>query len=292
MDYETYPSCNLDARRQTLAGLDNVYLPQQAIVRKITRENALVNTYELTLLDEMANQRFSSQPGQFMMVSMPHLGEAPISFSSCSYLRDGFALTIRNSGSLTRAVHTLRVGDTIGVRGPYGNTFPLDECRGKNLFFIAGGIGLAPLRPVIEYYLRRSGESGRLVLLYGSKSPDEFCFSGEFATWQEQGLDCHLTVDQAATGWDGRVGLVTTLLDGITLGPNDRALVCGPGIMIRFVLAQLQSMGMEAQNIITTLERHMKCGMGTCGHCHSGDKLVCVDGPVFRADEIPEPDNP
>ena len=292
MDYQTYPSCSLDARRQALAGLDNMYLPQQAIVRKIIHENDLVNTYALTLLDEMANQRFSCQPGQFMMVSMPHLGEAPISFSSCSDLKDGFALTIRNSGSLTAAVHTLRVGDTVGVRGPYGTAFPLDDCRGKNLFFIAGGIGLAPLRPVIEYCLRKSKEFGRLVLLYGSKTPDEFCFSGEFAHWQEKGLHCRLTVDQETAGWTGHVGLVTSLLEGVDIGTDDMALVCGPGIMIRFVLAQLQSMGMEAGNIITTLERHMKCGVGICGHCHSGDKLVCVDGPVFRADEIPEPNNP
>lgn len=292
MEYETYPSCSLDARRQAHAGLDNIYLPQQAIVRNIIRENDLVNTYELTLMDELTNCRFSFQPGQFMMISMPHLGEAPISFSSSPDNSDGFALTIRNSGSLTAAVHGLRIGDMVGVRGPYGNGFPLAECKGKNLFFIAGGIGLAPLRPVIEYCLARSGEFGRLTLLYGSKTPDECCFSGDLPRWQQHGMDCRLTVDQATEGWDGSVGLVTSLLEGVKIDEDDMALVCGPGIMIRFVLQQLQAMGMEAGNIITTLERHMKCGVGICGHCHSGDKLVCVDGPVFGADELPEPNNP
>lgn len=294
MEHETYPSCSLDARRQAHAGLDNIYLPQQAIVRKIIRENHLVNTYELTLLDELFNHRFSFQSGQFMMISMPHLGEAPISFSSSPDNTDHFALTIRNSGSLTAAVHELRTGDMIGVRGPYGNAFPLEECKGKDksLFFIAGGIGLAPLRPVIEYCLARPGEFGRLILFYGSKTPDECCFSGDFPRWQQHGLDCRLTVDQATEGWDGQVGLVTSLLEGVKIDENDMALVCGPGIMIRFVLTQLQTMGMQPGSIITTLERNMKCGVGICGHCHSGDKLVCVDGPVFSADKIPEPNNP
>jgi len=292
MEHETYPYCSLDARRQAHAGLDNIYLPQQAIVRNIIRENDMVNTYELTLMDELTNYRFSFQPGQFMMISMPHLGEAPISFSSSPDTKDGFALTIRNSGSLTAAVHALRIGDMVSVRGPYGNAFPLEECKGKNLFFIAGGIGLAPLRPVIEYCLARPDEFGRLTLFYGSKTQEECCFSEDVTRWQQHGMDCRLTVDQATEGWDGQVGLVTSLLEGVKIEENDMALVCGPGIMIRFVLNQLKTMGMQAGNIITTLERHMKCGVGICGHCHSGDKLVCVDGPVFTADELPEPNNP
>jgi len=292
MDIETYPSCSLDARRQARAGLDNIYLPQQAVIRNIIRENDLVNTYELTLVDELTNYRFSFQPGQFMMISMPHLGEAPISFSSSPDKADGFGLTIRNSGILTAAVHGLRVGDMVGVRGPYGNAFPLEECKGKNLFFIAGGIGLAPLRPVIEYCLARGEEFGSLTLFYGSKTPEECCFSGDFPRWQQQGMDCRLTVDQATTAWDGQVGLVTSLLEGVNMDDNVMALVCGPGIMIRFVVSQLKDLGMQAEHIVTTLERHMKCGVGICGHCHSGDKLVCMDGPVFTADNLPEPNNP
>ncbi len=292
MEYDTYPSCSLDARRQAQAGRDNIYLPDQAIIRNIIRENSLVNTYELTLVDELANHRFSFQPGQFMMISMPHLGEAPISFSSSPDGEDGFSLTIRNSGRLTAAVQQLRPGDIIGVRGPYGRPFPSDRLGGKNLLFVAGGIGLAPLRPLIEYWLSRPDEAGNLTMFYGSRTPEEFCFNRDFPRWRKDGLDLRLTVDQAAKEWDGSVGLVTSLLDGYTIDDETMALVCGPGIMIRFVLKQLQAMGMKAENIITTLERHMKCGVGICGHCHMEEKLVCIDGPVFTAAELPDPDNP
>ncbi|MCF6187331.1 MAG: FAD/NAD(P)-binding protein [Desulfobulbaceae bacterium] len=292
MEYDTYPSCSLDARRQAQAGRDNIYLPDQAIIRNIIRENSLVNTYELTLVDELANHRFSFQPGQFMMISMPHLGEAPISFSSSPDGEDGFSLTIRNSGRLTAAVQQLRAGDIIGVRGPYGRPFPADRLEGKNLLFVAGGIGLAPLRPLIEYWLSRPDEAGNLTMFYGSRTPEEFCFNRDFSRWEQNGLNLRLTVDQTAEEWDGSVGLVTSLLDGYTIDDETMALVCGPGIMIRFVFKQLQAMGMKAENIITTLERHMKCGVGICGHCHMEEKLVCIDGPVFTAAELPDPDNP
>ncbi len=289
---DTYPSCNLDARRQAQAGLGNIYLPEQAIIRNIIPENQLVNTYELGLLDELTNHRFTFQPGQFMMISLPHQGEAAISFSSSPESMEGFALTIRNSGRLTAAVHELRKGDIIGVRGPYGKPFPLDQLAGKNLLFIAGGIGLAPLRPVIEHCLAHAGDFGRITLLYGSKTPEEFCFSRDFPRWKTGGIDCRLTADQACGDWKGEIGLVTCLLNGVTVEEGDMALVCGPGIMIRFVLRQLQAMGMPAENILTTLERHMKCGVGTCGHCHMEEKLVCQDGPVFTAAELPDPENP
>ncbi|HEB68046.1 MAG TPA: oxidoreductase [Desulfobulbus sp.] len=269
-----------------------MYLPDQAVIRKIIRENSLVNTYELTLVDELANHRFSFEPGQFMMISMPHLGEAPISFSSSPDSKDGFSLTIRNSGRLTAAVQKLRPGDIIGVRGPYGRSFPTDRLKGKNLLFIAGGIGLAPLRPLIEQRLAQPDETGSLTLFYGSRTPEDFCFNRDFSRWRQDGLDLRLTVDQAAEEWNGPVGLVTGLLDGFPINDGTMALVCGPGIMIRFVLEQLQAMGMEAENIITTLERHMKCGVGICGHCHMEEKLVCIDGPVFTAAEIPDPENP
>lgn len=290
---ERYPISKPEVKKQHQAGLlHNIYLPEQAVVDNIIRENELVNTYELHLVDELTNHHFSYQPGQFMMISMPHLGEAPISFSSSPDSKDGFALTIRKSGRLTDAVHGLQKGDTIGVRGPYGRPFPLEPLRGRNLLFIAGGIGLAPLRPVIEYCLSRSEEFGRIVLLYGSRTEEDFCFSRDFPRWKQSGIDCFLTVDRATGDWQGPVGLVTGLLENITVQKDDIALVCGPGIMIRFVLKQLLAMGLEPANILTTLERHMKCGVGICGHCHMEHQLVCLDGPVFTAEEIPDPENP
>lgn len=291
MEYDSYPSCSLDARRQARAGRDNIYLPDQAVIRNIIRENSRVNTYDLTLVDELANHRFSFQPGQFMMISMPHLGEAPISFSSSPDSEDGFSLTIRNSGRLTAAVQKLRTGDVIGVRGPYGRAFPTDRLQGKNLLLVAGGIGLAPLRPVIEHRLSRPDGAGSVTLFYGGRTPEELCFSRDFCHWRQKGLDLRLTVDRAESEWDDSVGLVTSLLDGFSVNAETMALVCGPEVMIRVVLRQLQAMGMKADNIITTLERHMKCGVGTCGHCHMEEKLVCIDGPVFTAAELPEPEN-
>lgn len=291
MTSESYPSCSLDARRQARAGLGNIYLPDQAVVREIIRENHLVNTYHLDLVDELAGHRFSYEPGQFMMISMPHLGEAPISFSSNPDAGDGFSLTIRNSGSLTGAVHKLQVGDIIGVRGPYGNPFPMDRLAGQNLIIVAGGIGLAPLRPIIEQALLQPDRFGKITLCYGSRTIDDFCFTRDFDRWR-QGIDLRLTVDQGTPQWDGRVGLVTELLGDLTMDKRDMALVCGPGIMIRFVIGLLKERGIPADRIFTTLERRMKCGVGICGHCHSGGRLICVDGPVFTAAEMPEPDNP
>ncbi len=291
MAYESYPSCSLDARRQARAGLGNIYLPDQAVVREIIRENHLVNTYHLDLVDELAGHRFSYEPGQFMMISMPHLGEAPISFSSNPDAGNGFSLTIRNSGSLTGAVHKLQVGDIIGVRGPYGNPFPMDRLAGQNLIIVAGGIGLAPLRPIIEQALAQPDKFGQITLCYGSRTIDDFCFTRDFDRWR-QGIDLRLTVDQGTPQWDGRVGLVTELLGDLTMDERDMALVCGPGVMIRFVIGLLKERGIPADRIFTTLERRMKCGVGICGHCHSGGRLICVDGPVFTAAEMPEPDNP
>ena len=291
MAYESYPSCSLDARRQAKAGLGNIYLPDQAVIREVIRENHMVNTYHLGLVDELAGHRFSYEPGQFMMISMPHLGEAPISFSSNPDAADGFSLTIRNSGSLTGAVQKLQVGDIIGVRGPYGNPFPMDRLAGENLIIVAGGIGLAPLRPIIEQALSQPDKFGEITLCYGSRTADDFCFTRDFDRWRH-GIDLRLTVDQGTPQWDGRVGLVTELLGDLTMDEGDMALVCGPGIMIRFVIGLLQERGIPADRIFTTLERRMKCGVGICGHCHSGGRLICIDGPVFTAAEMPEPDNP
>lgn len=292
MQHELYPSCSLDARRQARAGLDNVYLPEQAVVRNIIWENDFVKTYELSFVDELTNHRFSFLPGQFMMISVPHHGEAPISFSSSPDNKEYFSLTIRNSGRLTAAVHELQIDDIIGVRGPYGKPFPLEQFKNKNLFFIAGGIGMAPLKSVLDYCLNHTGDYGRLTLLYGSKTPEDICFSRELARWRQKGIDCCLTVDEGAEDWKGKIGLVTGLLEEISIGEKDVALVCGPGIMIRFVLQKLLTNGMKGENMFTTLERHMKCGVGICGHCHMEEKLVCLDGPVFSAAELPDPENP
>ena len=266
-------------------GNRNPYLPRQAVIREIVRENELVKTFILSFEDELYDHGFTYEPGQFVMVSLPHRGEAPISFSSSPEQQPGFALTIRNSGSLTAAIHSLKAGDIIGLRGPYGRGFPMDRLLGKNLLFVAGGIGMAPLRGVIEYCLAHRSDYGRITILYGSKTPDELSFQQDFGRWQED-AQLELTVDRGNDSWQGRVCLVTALLPEQQADEDDMALVCGPGIMIRFVIEGLEARGYTPNNIITTLERHMKCGIGICGHCHFEDKLICTDGPVFTRAEL------
>lgn len=265
----------------------NIYLPRRAIVRDIVTENDLVKTYRIAFEDEIFNTDFTYLPGQFMMLSLPHCGEAPISFSSSPSRPGSFSLTIRKAGKLTSACHALKPGDMIGVRGPYGRSFPMEQLQGCDLLFIAGGIGMAPLRSVIEYCIDNRDRYGRIQVLYGCKHPDEFCFQDDLEKWDNAGaLSLQQTVDNGTPDWKGRVGLVTALLEDIDISENTQALVCGPGIMIRFVIAGLRKSGLTDEKITTTLERHMKCGVGICGHCHFEDKMICIDGPVFSATQL------
>ncbi|MBC8207907.1 MAG: FAD/NAD(P)-binding protein [Desulfobulbaceae bacterium] len=266
----------------------NPYVPRSAIIREITRETDSVSTFVMSFIDELENNSFSYQPGQFMMVSVAHQGEAPISISSSSLQSDFFSLTIRNSGRLTKAMHSLKPGNVIGLRGPYGTAFPLEEMQGRNLLIVGGGIGMAPLRSVVHTCCRQPDHFGKVSVLYGSQNPGELCFQSEMQSWKEAGVDCRLIVDAADNGWQHQVGLVTDLLtdEFRPQKKKDLALVCGPGIMIRFVIQRLEELGYSPENIFTTLERHMKCGFGLCGHCHCREKLVCVDGPVFRRSQL------
>ncbi|OQY18758.1 MAG: hypothetical protein B6I36_06190 [Desulfobacteraceae bacterium 4572_35.1] len=266
---------------------ENIYLPQQAIIEDIIEENSLVNTYVLSFCDSQTNANFSFKPGQFVMVSVPHQGEAPISLSSSASNTNTFSLTIRKTGRLTNCLHTLQAGNTIGVRGPYGQPFPLDQLKHKKLLFIAGGIGIAPLRPLLEYCYANADISEKTSLIYGCKSSDEFCFKHDIKRWQQAKIDCQLTVDKKAGNWEGHVGLVTQHLDEQVIANHNIFLVCGPGIMIQSAIHRLDELGIQREHIFTTLERQMKCGIGICGHCHMDNKLICVDGPVFNGAELP-----
>ena len=265
----------------------NIYLPQLARVDKIIDENSQIKTFVLSFIDSDTQKSFSSRPGQFLMVSLPHCGEAPISISSPPTRPGTVHLSVRQAGLLTSAMHGLAPGDIIGLRGPFGKPFVLDNLTGRDLLFVAGGIGLAPLRSVINNCLD-SGHDGRIEILYGSRTPGDIAFKEDLAAWRDhEQVTCRLTVDVAEPGWDGAVGVVTTLLNDVDLDPqNSVGLVCGPPMMIRFVMAELSAKGYDDDRIITTMERHMKCGVGACGHCHMDDKLVCVDGPVFSLAEL------
>lgn len=267
----------------------NLYLPYTAEIMAVTAENNQIKTFVLAFVDQEFNRSFAYQPGQFVMLSVPHCGEAPISISSSPAQAGTLELSIRAAGKLTTAMHQLVPGDTVGLRGPYGRPFPMADLLGHELLFIAGGIGLAPLRSVIKTCLTdsRFGES-RLTILYGSRTPSDIAFSTDLAAWQQMPqVTCHQTVDLAEPGWRGNLGLVTTLLDRVDLDPDrSKALICGPPQMIKPVIAQLKNRDFHNRNIITTLERHMKCGVGLCRHCHMGATLVCKDGPVFTWEEL------
>lgn len=268
------------------------FIPANAVIREIIRENETISTFRL----ELTNKRvpFSFRSGQFCMLSVPHCGEAAISISSAPNALPLFDLSIRRTGELTDAIHQMKTGEQVGIRGPFGTPFPIAEFANSDLLFIAGGIGLAPLKSVIDHCLFQSGLEDdavtNITLLYGSRSPSEVAFTTAIDSWKQQGIDCRLTVDEGDNTWQENVGLVTELLEDGLITKSTKSLICGPPIMIRFVIAQLTSMSCANDSIFTTLERHMKCGMGTCGHCHLDGKLVCIDGPVFSLKQLQKMD--
>lgn len=264
------------------------YLPRPAQVVEIISENSQIKTFVLRFVDQHDNASFSYQPGQFMMVSLPHCGEAPISFSSTPADKGLIRLSVRRAGTLTTAMHALTTGAIIGLRGPYGKPFPMEYLTQRDLLFVAGGIGLAPLSSVINSCLANPDYHGHITILYGSRTPEDIAFMGDIALWrQNPAVHCLLTVDLPTAGWQGNTGLVTTLFEQVEINPAQQSgVVCGPSLMIKAVLKALEKRGFSDKDIITTMERHMKCGVGVCRHCHLDGKLVCVDGPVFNLAQL------
>ncbi|HID97120.1 MAG TPA: hypothetical protein EYP57_02890 [Thermodesulfobacteriaceae bacterium] len=270
----------------------NTYLPHPAVITEVITENSQIKTFVLEFTDKTLNTNFSYESGQFVMLSVPHHGEAPISISSTPTRPGNIHLSVRIAGRLTTALHKMEPGMTLGIRGPYGRPFPVHIMEGRDLLFVAGGIGLAPLRSVINYCLDRTGRYGTMTILYGSRLPSDIAFRQDLDIWSTlPGITCLTTVDTPEPGWTGHVGVVTTLWDHIQISPSDcTALVCGPPMMIKFVLRDLAGMSFSPDFVITTMERHMKCGVGLCGHCYMGGKLVCTDGPVFSMAELKDMD--
>jgi len=221
-------------------------------------------------------------------VSVMGIGEAPISVSSSPTMDGAFQLAIRNVGDVTSALHNLEVGATVGIRGPFGNGFPIESLEGKDVLLIAGGIGLFPLRSLVQYILDRRSSFGRAVLLFGARSPAERLFLDELAAWsQSPDIEFHETVDRGDESWRGNVGVITTLIPKIQIDPEKtRAVVVGPPIMYRFVIGELKKKGFADENIILSLERRMKCGVGKCGHCQINGVYVCQEGPAFTLAQL------
>ncbi len=268
----------------------NVYLPKPAVLDRVVDEIADVRTFYWRFEDEVEQASFRHfRPGQFAQVSLFGIGEFPTSLPPSPTEEETF-FTVRRVGSCTAALHDLKPGDKLGVRGPYGNGFPMEDYAGRNLVFVAGGIGLIPLRSCIVYALAHREKYGRIVVYYGSRTPAELMYMPDLRAWQEgAGIECHLTVDRAGDGWQGHVGVVGSLFkepDAAVPVDNTTAFVCGPPIMFRFVIKDLLALGFKEADIVSTLERYMKCGVGKCGHCCIGVAYVCVDGPVFTYEQI------
>jgi sulfhydrogenase subunit gamma (sulfur reductase) len=271
--------------RETLDAT-SIYLPAEARIRSLRRLTKQETLFTIELPEGVS---LHHDPGQFLEVSVFGVGEAPISISSSPSRSNGsFELCVRRAGEVTSALHGLHAGDAIGVRGPFGHGFPIQQFRGKDLLLAPGGLGLAPLRSLIQQVLDERKHFGRVTLLYGARHPSELLFTDELEDWAKRGdLEVHLTVDRPDEGWTGNVGVITTLFPKVQLHPrNTVAVTVGPPVMYRFVLIELLAKGIPEGNIWLSLERRMKCGVGKCGHCQMDHIFTCQDGPVFSYDSI------
>ena len=264
-------------------------IPMIGVVTDIRRDTPDVKTFRVEAPE--GGKVFEHIPGQCAMLSIPGAGEGMFSITSSPTQKNYMEFSIKKCGCLTSWLHQMEVGQQIGIRGPYGNGFPVDtDFAGKDLLFIAGGIGLAPLHSVINYCRDNRDRYGKIDIVYGSRSMDDLVDYKEILDeWcQEEGINVYLTIDREQEGWDGHVGFVPNYVKELGFDVNKTAVICGPPIMIKFTLAGLVELGFEKSNVYTTMELRMKCGVGKCGRCNIGDKYVCKDGPVFRCDQLAE----
>jgi sulfite reductase subunit B len=263
-----------------------MYIPSPAKIAKVEQLTALEKLFQVEL---PAGQSLGHDPGQFVEVSLLGIGEAPISISSSPSRSNGhFELCVRKVGDVTAALHNLKAGATIGVRGPFGHGFPVDKMRGRDILFAAGGLGLAPARSLINQVLDERGSFGRVIILYGAKNPSELLFRDELEQWSNRSdVEFHVTVDRPDSTWVGNAGVITTLFKSVTVSPrNTVAVTVGPPIMYRFVLMELLSKGIPEGQIWMSLERRMKCGVGKCGHCQINNFYCCQQGPAFTYAQV------
>lgn len=264
---------------------DSEYQIQKAKILRTKKMTEVEKYFEIALV---GGESLNHEPGQFVEVSLFGVGEAPISISSSPTRIGSFELCVRKAGKLTEAMHKLEGGDEIGIRGPFGKGFPVRILEGNDLLFVAGGLGIVPLRSLINYVIDNRRDFGKVTILLGCKTPQDMLFGDEVEEWNKR-LDVNFscTVDKASPDWDGNVGLITSLIPGVNLDPNRTfAVVVGPPIMYKFVLTELLAKKIPERQILVSLERHMKCGLGKCGHCQINNIYCCQDGPVLSYDKI------
>jgi NAD(P)H-flavin reductase len=270
------------ARRAAVGPCTDPMTPCPAEITRVVRETPDTLTFRLA-----PEGGHAFRPGQFNMLYLRGVGELPISISGDPGAPEVLQHTIRAVGSVSISMQGLRRGDVLGVRGPYGNAWPVDDGRGKDVLVIAGGLGLAPLRPAIYHLLAHRADYGRVGVLYGARTPEDMLYRRELEAWAAKDVWVQSTVDRRQLGWSGNVGVVTSLFRNLRLDPAATvAMVCGPEVMMRFAIRDLRALGLPAEAIHVSMERNMKCGLGLCGQCQYGPFHVCQDGPVFRYDRI------
>lgn len=262
----------------------NPWVPRFAAVRAVVAETPGVQTYDLAFAD---GPPYTFRPGQFNMLYLPGIGEAAISVSSDPAVPSILRHTVRAVGNVTRAMTRLKTGDALGVRGPFGTAWPLEKYYAKDVVLVAGGIGLAPLRPAVYELVRRRRDFGRVTLIYGDRTPADRLYTAEYDAWKASGIDVIETVNVGTPEWRGAIGVVTAPLAALPLDPARTGLfTCGPEVMMRFAATAAVGRGVAESDIWVSLERNMNCAVGLCGHCQFGSEFVCKDGPIFPYDRV------
>jgi NAD(P)H-flavin reductase len=262
---------------------DNPYSPTRSEVLDVKTETPTIKTIKLRPETEIG-----FKTGQFIELSVPGLGEAPFTPSSSPSEKETLEISVMNVGKVTRGIHTLQAGDTVGVRGPFGTGYPMEDFVGKEVLVVGGGCGFAPLRSLMYELFETSGQYQKLLFRGGCRSPKDFLYADEIRTWGErEDLDIQLTVDEGADDWEGNVGVVTTILENLDMDTTRGiGIVCGPPVMMKFATFKLKELGFADARLYLSMEKNMSCGFGKCGHCRLGPYYTCKDGPVFRYDKI------
>ncbi|MEN3039155.1 MAG: FAD/NAD(P)-binding protein [Candidatus Kryptonium sp.] len=276
----------VQVEREIITKEANPMLPQLFVIRSRKLETSDTFTLELEPIE--SEVEFSFLPGQFNMIYVFGVGEVPISISGDPLKKNRITHTTRMVGTVTKAMGMLKRGDVLGIRGPFGTSWPVDRCENCDVVIVAGGIGLAPLRPAIYYILANRERYNRVILLYGARTPEDILYKQEIEKWKSRfDFEVYVTVDRGTSGWKGNVGVVTTLIPRAPFeSRNSVAFVCGPEVMMRFTAIELIKRGVKEDNIFISMERNMKCGIGLCGHCQFGPVFICKDGPVFSYNQV------
>lgn len=263
----------------------SMYAPELATIEKVSTMTASEKYFKIKL---NSGKELGHLPGQFVEVSVFGIGEAPISVSSSPTMKGAFELVIRKVGNVTGVIHEMKDGATVGIRGPYGTSFPFNESKGRDILFVAGGIGLVPARSFINYVLDNRKDYGRVIIFFGARTPADRLFVDELEAWQKRSdVEFFETVDRGDPSWKGNTGVITTLFPKVKLDPKKTTcVIVGPPIMYKFAIAEAKKLNIEDKDIVVSLERCMKCGVGKCGHCQINNLYCCQDGPVFTYDSV------